>query len=180
MNEKYQPYVRSVEDFPRDGIKFYDISPLVGDGDMLREVVRDIAEPARGAVDKVVGFDARGFLFAGAVAAELGVGAAMLRKPGKLPGDVYREEYDLEYGTNALEIQVDALAPGERALLIDDVIATGGTALAGIRLVQRCGAEVAEFCSVIDLPELSGSDSIRAAGVAVRSLLTIGGRDGAL
>ncbi len=180
VSEKYNPYVRRVEGFPSDGITFYDISPLIGDGEMLREVIHDIAEPVRGKVNKVVGFDARGFLFAGAVAAELGIGTAMLRKPGKLPGEVYKEDYTLEYGVNSLEIQADALAPGERALLIDDVIATGGTALAGIRLVQNCGADVAEFCSLIDLPEFGGSASIRAAGIAVRSLMTIGGHNGTM
>jgi adenine phosphoribosyltransferase len=174
MNEKYTPYIQQVENFPTEGIRFYDISPLLADGPMLRETIKDMAEPMRGTIDKVVGFDARGFLFAVAIATELGVGAAMLRKAGKLPGEVLQATYDLEYGTNTLELQVDAVKQNDRVMLVDDVIATGGTALAGIELVRQSGGEVIEFCSVIDLPELNGSKRITDAGVAVRSLVSYG------
>lgn len=174
MSEKYQSHIRSFENFPTEGIKFYDITPLLADGKVFHELIDEIAEPLRGKVDKIVGFDARGFLFAGAVASELEVGLVVLRKSGKLPGDVYEQSYDLEYGTNSLAIQVDALQKDERVLLIDDVIATGGTAVAGIELVRKCGAKVVEFFSVIDLPELGGSRRILDAGVAVRTVVTLG------
>lgn len=172
--KQLREHIRAVADFPREDVQFYDIAPLLGSGALLREVVQELAEPLRGQVDKVVGFDARGFLFAGAMAVQLGTGCAMLRKPGKLPGDTYRSSYELEYGSDALEIQADAVQPGERIVLVDDVVATGGTALAGIELVRQCGGEVAEFCSVIDLPDLGGSERIRAAGVALRSLVQFG------
>lgn len=178
MSERYEPYIRTVDDFPSEGIKFYDISPLLGNPKAFGELIKEMAEPLRGTIDKVVGFDARGFLFAGAIAAELEIGCALLRKAGKLPGDVYEASYDLEYGTNTLAIQKDALLPNERVLLVDDVIATGGTALAGIELVHKCGAKVTEFCSVIDLPELGGSQRIINAGVVVRSLVSFGDEHG--
>ena len=174
MNEKYEPYIRTVEDFPSDGIRFYDISPLLGNPEMFGELIKNMSEPLRGKVDKVVGFDARGFLFAGAIATELNIGTALLRKAGKLPGDVYEQSYDLEYGTNTLAIQTDALQQNERVLLVDDVIATGGTALAGIELVRRSGAEVTEFLTVVDLPDLGGSRKIIDAGVALRSMVSFG------
>lgn len=171
---KYEEHIRSVDDFPSTGIRFYDISPLLGNAAVFSELIQDMSEPLRGKIDKVVGFDARGFLFAGAMATELNVGCVMLRKAGKLPGDVHEVSYDLEYGTNELAIQTNVLQAGEKVALIDDVIATGGTALAGIELVQKCGAEVAEFCAVIDLPHLGGSDMIVDNGVAVRSILQLG------
>lgn len=168
---QYESYIRTVENFPKEGIKFYDISPLLKDATAFDSLIQDMAEPLREKIDTVVGFDARGFLFAGAIARELGIGFSMLRKAGKLPGEVYTASYDLEYGTNELALQVDAVGQGERVLLVDDVIATGGTALAGIELVRKSGGEVAEFCAVIDLPEFGGSRRIVDAGVAVRSVV---------
>lgn len=178
VNEKYAPHIRTVENFPTDGIRFYDISPLLADPKAFGELIKDMSEPLRGGIDKVVGFDARGFLFAGAIAAELEIGTAMLRKAGKLPGEVYEQTYDLEYGSNTLALQTTVLSQGERVLLVDDVIATGGTALAGIELVRRAGAEVTEFLTVVDLPELGGSKRIIDAGVAVRAVVSFGGEDG--
>ncbi|MFZ1301471.1 MAG: adenine phosphoribosyltransferase [Candidatus Microsaccharimonas sp.] len=178
MSEKYQPHIRTIEDFPSEGILFYDISPLLGNAEAFKDLIHDMSEPLRGQIDKVVGFDARGFLFAGAIATELEIGTALLRKAGKLPGEVFEASYDLEYGTNTLAIQADALQPNERVLLVDDVIATGGTALAGIELVRRSGAEVVEFLSVVDLPDLGGSRRIIDAGVAVRAMVSFGGDDG--
>lgn len=170
MNEKYDPFIRTINDFPAEGIRFYDISPLLGNAWAFDELIKDMSEPLRGKVDKIVGFDARGFLFAGAIARELGVGCGMLRKAGKLPGAVYTATYDLEYGTNELAIQVETLSEGERVLLVDDVIATGGTALAGIELVKKAGAVVTEFCAVVDLPALGGSSRIADTHVPVRSI----------
>lgn len=170
---EYSNYINEVKDFPKEGVRFYDIAPLLGNSAVFAAAVSEMAEPLRDSVDKVVGFDARGFLFGAAVAHELGIGFAMLRKPGKLPGQVERVEYGLEYGTNALELQEDAVSEGERVVLIDDVIATGGTARAGIELVRRCGAKIVEFTALIDLPYLGGSEAIISDDVPVRSIVTI-------
>jgi adenine phosphoribosyltransferase len=170
---EYKDYVREVDNFPRQDITFYDIAPLIGNGEAFSGLIKNISEPLKDKIDKVIGFDARGFLFAGAIAVELGVGLVMLRKPGKLPGSTLQTSYDLEYGSNSLEIQDDAIKIGERVVMIDDIIATGGTALAGIGLVKECGADVVEFCSVIDLTDLKGSDKIRQTGVPVRSIIEI-------
>jgi len=173
--EQYKQHIRTVEDFPKPGVRFYDITPLLGEGAVFANVIADMAEPLAGKIDKVVSFDARGFIFGSAIAAKLMVGCVMLRKPGKLPGETKSMSYDLEYGSNTIEIQSDALQAGESVALVDDIIATGGTALAGIELVRSCGANIVEFCSLIDLPVLGGSDKIEAAGVPVRTLVEVGG-----
>lgn len=169
---QYSDFIREVEDFPEPGIRFYDIAPLLGNNALFADAIRDMADPLRSEVDKVVGFDARGFIFGAPLALELGVGFAMLRKPGKLPGDVEQVEYGLEYGSNSLELQVGAVESGERVLLVDDVIATGGTAQAGIQLVRNQGAEVVGFSALVNLPHLGGSSAIQAAGVPVRTLVS--------
>lgn len=173
-NIDYRQFIRDVEDFPSQGIRFYDIAPLIGNGAVFSALIKEMAEPLRDRVTKVVGFDARGFLFGGAIAAELGIGCALLRKPGKLPGKTFESNYDLEYGSNQLQIQADSVDHGERIALVDDIIATGGTAIAGIELVRACGGEVVEFSSVLDLTELQGSSRIADIGVPVRSILSIG------
>lgn len=173
----YADHIRTVEDFPEKGIRFYDIAPLIGNGAIFASLIQEIAEPLRGKVTKVIGFDARGFIFGPAVAVELGVGFAMLRKPGKLAGETYSQTYDLEYGKNSLEIQRNAAGPEDEVLLIDDVIATGGTAVAGIELVRKTGARIVEFCSVIDLPHLGGSQKIAEQNVPVRSLTSFSGKE---
>jgi adenine phosphoribosyltransferase len=172
-----QSYVREVEDFPKEGILFYDVAPLIGNGAVFAAAVHELAEPLRGNVDKIVGFDARGFLFGAAMAHELGIGFAMLRKPGKLPGKVESTAYALEYGNDGLELQSDAVDEGERVALVDDVIATGGTARAGIELVRRRGAHIVEFTALIDLPRLGGSKAIEAEGVPVRTIMSFGGKE---
>lgn len=169
----YREHIKEVEDFPKRGIKFYDIAPLIGNGAIFASAIAEMAEPLRGNIDKVVALDARGFVFGSPIARELGVGMAMLRKPGKLPGEVTTVEYGLEYGTNALELQAGAVQQGERVALVDDLVATGGTAQAGIELVRSQGGEVVEFTALIDLPHLGGSKAIEAHGVPVRTLLTI-------
>lgn len=166
--------IRTYEDFPSEGIKFYDISPMLGDPDSFRDTVEELSKPLDGKIDKVVAFDARGFIFGAAMATRLSVGLVLLRKSGKLPGETYQDSYDLEYGKNSLEIQSDAINPNEKVVLVDDVIATGGTALAGINLVNKCGGDIVEFCSVIDLPALGGSERITDAGIIVRSLISLG------
>lgn len=167
----YREYIEEVEDFPEKGVRFYDIAPLLGNNALFASAIQEMAAPYRNNVDKIVGFDARGFLFGMPLAAELGVGFAMLRKPGKLPGDVARIDYELEYGTNSLELQTNAVAPNERVVLVDDVIATGGTAQAGIELVRQRGAEVVGFTAMIDIPHLGGSAAIENAGVPVQALV---------
>ena len=176
-SEKLKAAVRTVEDFPKEGVLFYDVAPLLEDPALFRTLVDELAEPLQHSVDKLVAFDARGFLFAGAVALETGIGFGMLRKPGKLPGEVAAYSYDLEYGSNQLEIQTNTVQPGERIALIDDVIATGGTALAGIELVRRLGGNVVSFNAVIDLPHLGGSEKIHQAGVPVNTLMVFGADD---
>lgn len=169
----YREHIREVKDFPKDNITFYDVAPLIGRGALFASAISEMTEPLRGSVDKVIGFDARGFVFGAAVANELGVGFAMLRKPGKLPSDVKRIDYGLEYGTNALELQADALSERDRVALVDDVIATGGTARAGIELVRSMGAAIVGFTALIDLPHLGGRAAIEEVGVPVRPLITI-------
>lgn len=172
---QYEQYIRTIEDYPKPGIRFYDMAPLIGNGAVFSALIMDMTEPLEGKISKVVGFDARGFVFGGAVARELGVGFTMLRKAGKLPGETYTVEYGLEYGTDSLEIQPDMLDVGDEVLLIDDVIATGGTVGAGIELVRKCGARVVEFCALVDLPDFGGSAQIKEAGVPVRTFVSYGG-----
>ncbi|MBC7894621.1 MAG: adenine phosphoribosyltransferase [Cytophagaceae bacterium] len=162
--------IRDVPDFPRPGILFKDITPLLGDPDALREACGAMADAWRGArVTHVVAVESRGFLFGGAVAIGLGAGLVPVRKPGKLPYHCSREEYALEYGTDALEMHSDAVAAGARVVIIDDVLATGGTAAATRRLVERHGAEVVGCGFLIELGFLNGR---QALGTRVESVLT--------
>ena len=164
--------VREVPDWPEPGVLFRDLSPLMADAHAFGTAVDLMAvELGRGRVDVAVGIEARGFPYAAALAYHLGAGFVTLRKPGKLPGDVHREAYDLEYGSTALELHQDALGPGTRVIIVDDVLATGGTACAAIDLVRRTGADIAHFAVIMDLPSLGGSERVRARGVAVAALL---------
>ena len=162
--------VRDVPDFPKPGIVFKDITPLLGDGGAFADTIALFAEgalPRR--PDAVVAIESRGFLFGAALAARLGVGVIPVRKPGKLPARTLRAEYALEYGTDVLEIHADALARGARALIVDDVLATGGTAAATTRLVRELGAEVAGCAFLIELAFLGGRRKLE--GIPVDSLL---------
>jgi adenine phosphoribosyltransferase len=164
-------HVRDVLDYPKSGIVFKDITPLLGAPDAFRATVDALAEPyATTRVDKVIGIEARGFVFAAPVAYGLHAGFVPVRKPGKLPWDIEREEYELEYGTDLLEIHKDAVAPGEHVLVVDDVIATGGTAAATARLVERLGGEVMGFAFVLELGFLHGRDKL--PGYEVHTLVT--------
>jgi adenine phosphoribosyltransferase len=150
-------FVREIRDYPTDGVTFRDITPLLGDGATFAAAVNGLVDQFGGlSVDRVVGVESRGFLFASAVAYRMGAGLVPVRKAGKLPWAVVREEYDLEYGTDKLEIHRDAIHPGERILIIDDVIATGGTAAATARLVETLGGVIAGLGFVIELDELGG------------------------
>lgn len=148
--------VRTVPDFPRPGIQFKDISPLLASPTLWKDVVKDIANVYRGSVDKVVGMDARGFLIGVAVAMELGIGFVMARKPSKLPGKKHSVSYGLEYGKDALEMEEGALTPGERVLIVDDLLATGGTAEAAGKLVKLCSGKVVGYAFIIELRSLKG------------------------
>lgn len=168
--------IRTIPDFPKPGIQFRDVTTLFADPDAFRETVARLVDAARaGAPDAIAGYDARGFVLAGAVAERLGLGVVLLRKAGKLPGETISETYALEYGEAALEIHTDAIAPGRRVFLLDDLIATGGTALAGVALIRRLGGTVSGFGAVIDLPDLGGADRVRAAGVDVSALVAFEG-----
>jgi adenine phosphoribosyltransferase len=164
--------VRDVPDYPQPGIVFKDLTPLLADPAGLRAAVdRIAAQHAPGTVDKVVGVEARGFLLASPVAYLLGAGVVPVRKPGKLPGPVHERSYDLEYGSNTLEVHQDAFAPGDRVLVIDDVLATGGTAAAAVHLVQHCGATVVGVAVLLELAFLDGRAQL--PGIAVQALLTV-------
>jgi adenine phosphoribosyltransferase len=160
--------VRDVPDFPQAGIVFRDITPLLGNGAALRSAVDALAGMYQ-EVDSVIGIESRGFILGAPVAYALGVGMVPVRKLGRLPRPTERADYALEYGTNTVEIHADALQPGERVLIVDDVLATGGTAAATAELVERLGAEVAGIAVLIELPELGGRE--RLADYAVTSLL---------
>ena len=160
--------VRDVPDFPHPGIIFRDITPLLGYGAALRFAVDALAGLYQ-EVDSVIGIESRGFILGAPVAYALGVGMVPVRKLGRLPRPTERADYALEYGTNTVEIHADALQPGERVLIVDDVLATGGTAAATAELVERLGAEVAGIAVLIELPELGGRE--RLADYAVTSLL---------
>ncbi len=155
--------VRDVPDFPTPGIVFKDITPLLADPAAFGAVVAELAAPYRDDLpDKVAGIEARGFVFGAPVSQLLGVGFVPVRKKGKLPGDVVAASYDLEYGSATIEVTADAFAPGERVLIVDDVLATGGTAAATVRLVRDCGAEVMGIAVLMELGFLHGRDALTA------------------
>jgi adenine phosphoribosyltransferase len=153
--------IRDVPDFPKEGILFRDITPLLADVEAFRTAIQLMAEALDGeSVHAVVGIESRGFMFGAALADKLGVGFVPVRKPGKLPAATYRAEYDLEYGSDAVEIHQDALSPGDRVVVVDDLIATGGTAQATADLVRQCGAKVAAFVFLIHLVALEGIEKL--------------------
>lgn len=168
--------IRTIPDYPKKGILFRDITTLLGDAKAFRKAIDELVQPwCGGKIDKVVGMEARGFILGGAVAHQLSTGFVPIRKKGKLPYETVSVSYELEYGTDQMEMHVDAVRKGERVLLVDDLIATGGTAEGAIRLLQRMGAEVVAACFVIDLPDLGGAKKIEAMGVPVRTLVAFEG-----
>ena len=169
-------YIRTVPDWPKPGIQFRDITTLIADPAGLAECVEGLLAHYRGLdFDKVVGIESRGFVFGAILAERLGKGLVFARKPGKLPAATISESYTLEYGTNTIEMHLDAIQPGERTIVIDDLCATGGTALAAVKLVERLGGKVLEVGFVIDLPDLDGSTKIRAAGYPTFALTEFAG-----
>jgi adenine phosphoribosyltransferase len=165
--------LRDIPDFPEPGVVFKDVTPLLADGPAFSAVVRDIAERRRGTVDLVAGIEARGFIFGAAVAHELGIGFVPVRKAGKLPGKTRGVSYDLEYGSATIEIHEDSFVGGERVLVIDDVLATGGTAAATCELLEGSDATVVAFEAVIELAFLHGRS--RLAGRDVHATVVVGG-----
>ncbi len=174
-NDDLKAKIRTIADFPKPGIMFRDITTLLLDPQGLASTVERMVAAVDGEVDLVAGIEARGFLFAAAIAVPLGAGVLLIRKDGKLPGATIAEDYALEYGTDRITMHEDALVPGQRVLLIDDLIATGGTARAAIRLLRKAGAEVTHAQFVVDLPELGGADALRGDGIAVSSLVAFEG-----
>ncbi|SNY91491.1 adenine phosphoribosyltransferase [Cohaesibacter sp. ES.047] len=168
--------IRSIPDYPKAGIIFRDITSLIAHGEGFRQSVRELAAPFQEmGISKVAGIEARGFIFGGAIADLLGVGFVPIRKQGKLPGEVVGQDYALEYGTDRIELHADAIAPGEKVLLIDDLIATGGTAVAAIELLERVGGDIVASAFVIDLPDLGGANLLRDKGVKVHCLMAFEG-----
>ncbi|HEY1816177.1 MAG TPA: adenine phosphoribosyltransferase [Kofleriaceae bacterium] len=166
----FKSLIRTIPDFPKPGIRFRDITPLLASELGFRHVIDLLAERYRGKVDKVVGIEARGFIFGAALAYQINAGFVPIRKPGKLPGQFYRHDYDLEYGSNSVEVHVDGMAKGERALVIDDLLATGGTALAALALLAQIGASIVECAFVIELSDLPGRSRLADKGATVHSL----------
>lgn len=168
--------IRTIPDYPKPGVMFRDVTTLLADARGFRRAIDELVQPLAGAkIDKVAGIEARGFILGGAIAHQLSVGFIPIRKKGKLPYQTIGESYELEYGVDRVEIHIDAVAKGERVLLVDDLIATGGTAIAAIRLLERAGGEVVLCSFVIDLPELGGADRLRKMGKDVVALVAFDG-----
>jgi len=168
--------IRTIPDYPKPGILFRDITTLLGNPRAFRRTIDELVQPYAGLnVAKVAGIEARGFILGGAVAHQLSSGFVPIRKKGKLPHATVSIAYSLEYGLDEMEMHEDAVAPGERVILVDDLIATGGTATAAVQLLQKLGAVVVAAVFVVDLPDLGGADRIRAMGVPVRTLVAFAG-----
>ncbi|SFI91540.1 adenine phosphoribosyltransferase [Aerobium aerolatum] len=168
--------IRTIPDYPKPGVLFRDITTMLGDARAFRRAVDELVHPWAGTkIDKIAGIEARGFILGGAVAHQMSAGFVPIRKKGKLPHDTVRVAYSLEYGIDEMEMHKDAIAPGERVILIDDLIATGGTAEAAVKLLKQMGAVIEAACFVIDLPDLGGRAKIEALGVPVHTLISFDG-----
>ena len=168
--------VRTIPDYPKKGILFRDITTLLADARAFRRSVDELVQPWAGnKIDKVAGIEARGFILGGAVAHQVSAGFVPIRKKGKLPHTTVRIAYSLEYGLDEMEMHADAVLPGERVILVDDLIATGGTAEGAVKLLRNMGAQVLAACFIIDLPDLGGADKVRRLDVPVRTLISFEG-----
>ncbi len=175
MNDDLAALIRTVPDYPKPGIQFRDITTLLLDGAAFRLTIDRLVAQLAGPVDMIAGIEARGFVFGAALADRLGCGLVLLRKSNKLPGAVLGINYALEYGHDRIEMHADAVAPETRVLVVDDLIATGGTALAAVQLLRTAGAVVAQAAFVVDLPALGGAARLREAGLAVAALVEFEG-----
>jgi adenine phosphoribosyltransferase len=168
--------IRTIPDYPKPGIMFRDITTLLGNARAFRRAVDELVQPWAGSkIDKVAGIEARGFILGGAVAHQVSAGFVPIRKKGKLPHTTVRIAYSLEYGIDEMEMHEDALGRGDRVILVDDLIATGGTAEGAVKLLRQLGADVLAACFIVDLPELGGADKLRKLDVPVRTLLSFEG-----
>src|SRR5215813_2617456 len=168
--------IRTIPHYPRQGVMFRDITTLLSDGPGFKRTISALEERCRGKrIDKVAAIESRGFIIGAALAYPLSAGFVPLRKKGKLPWQTVGRDYELEYGADRIEMHVDAIAPGERVLLVDDLIATGGTACAAAQLIEDAGGEIVECCFIIDLPELGGRKRLEAMGHKVFALLEFSG-----
>lgn len=171
-----EDYIRTIPDFPHEGIMFRDVTTLFADPRGFRMAVDQMVHPYAGRrIDKVVGLEARGFILGGAIAHQLSVGFVPIRKAGKLPGKVIAQDYVLEYGEATVELHDDAIAAGENILVVDDLLATGGTAEAGIKLIERLGGEIVGCAFVIDLPDLGGRARLESMGIEIEALCSYSG-----
>ena len=171
-----QDYIRTIPDFPHAGIMFRDVTTLFADPRGFRLAIDQLLHPYVGTdIDVIVGLEARGFILGGAIAHQLSLGFVPIRKKGKLPGQTIAQDYTLEYGQATVEVHDDALHPGQKVLLVDDLLATGGTAEAGIKLVERLGAQVVGCCFIIDLPDLGGRKRLEGLGMNVHALCAFDG-----
>jgi adenine phosphoribosyltransferase len=176
MDPAIRGLIRSIPNYPKPGIVFRDITTLLMSPRGFRRTVDELVQPYAGTrIDKVAGIEARGFILGGAVAHQLATGFVPVRKKGKLPWETIGQDYDLEYGSDRVEMHTDAVARGEQVLLVDDLVATGGTALAAIRLIERSGGRIVGCAFVIDLPDLGGSRRLREHGHAVLTLVSFEG-----
>ena len=168
--------VRTIPDYPKPGILFRDITTLLGDARSFRRAVDELVQPWAGSkIDKVAGIEARGFILGGAVAHQVSAGFVPIRKKGKLPHTTVRIAYSLEYGLDEMEMHADAILPGERVILVDDLIATGGTAEGAVKLLKQMGADIVAACFIIDLPDLGGRKKLEDLGVNVLTLIEFPG-----
>ncbi len=168
--------IRAIPDYPKPGIMFRDITTLLGNARVFRGAIEQLVAPWAGErIDRVAGIEARGFILGGAIAHQLTAGFVPVRKQGKLPHQTVSVAYSLEYGVDRMEMHLDAVHPGERILLVDDLVATGGTACAAVQLLRQQGAEVVAACFIIDLPDLGGSARLERLGAPVRKLVTFEG-----
>ena len=176
LDDDLRESIRNIPDYPKPGIMFRDITTMLGNAKAFRRAVDALVQPWAGSkIDKVAGMEARGFILGGAVAHQVSAGFIPIRKKGKLPHTTVRIAYSLEYGLDEMEMHEDAVKKGERVILVDDLIATGGTAEGAVKLLRQMGAEVLAACFVIDLPELGGAAKLRAMDVPVRTLISFEG-----
>ena len=168
--------IRAIPDYPKPGITFRDITTLLGNARAFRRAIDELVHPYAGQkIDKIAGIEARGFILGGAIAHQISAGFIPIRKKGKLPHTTVRIAYSLEYGLDEMEMHADAIHPGERVILVDDLIATGGTAEGAVKLMRQIGANVVAACFIIDLPDLGGAAKLRAMDVPVRTLMAFEG-----
>ena len=176
LEQTLRDAIRTIPDYPKPGILFRDITTLLGNARAFRRAVDELVHPYAGAkVDQVAGIEARGFILGGAIAHQISAGFVPIRKKGKLPHETVRVAYSLEYGVDEMEMHKDAVKPGQKVILVDDLIATGGTAEGATKLLRQMGAEIVAACFVIDLPDLGGRAKLEALGVPVRTLIAFEG-----